>query len=327
MKALGPILLSARLTLNAGQRVMAQSIRLQNPFRMPMMLDEIRYRIVNVSPSGAAGSVLAHWAIRARHMLGRTPLTSDFVPIGGLTVPLGPDYIDSGINFAVAGTETRGWRTWKLPKPLYIPGTELLTTELYHAGTPQNASPVGSGSAISPFNVNQTYVVDVVYAGRTISDDFVPEKICVPFASAFVTPFVSTNILRVDQSSEADIRNPFNEELHVQRFIGRSVLQQSTTPAGEFDNLFAGGSMADITTLFTKVRAADSFGRILVRDPAPFTHLFYLPDRTWTVNTKLQPRGFYLFEVERDFTSYSGAVTANANIISMMGYREVYYQP
>lgn len=289
----GPIFLNDQVILSGNQKGFARSIHMQNPFRVPVLVDEIRYRITSDSDQELA---IALAQIRVRHLLGRTPLMSNTIPIGllsksfGMTVPTSLDF--------------PSWYTWKLPKPLYVPATEVLSAELE-----------------MPPDIAGTFTVQVSYAARILPDGTPPpEKINVPWACFFQLPeFSSTSGIDVVTTKETDIVNPFNETLFVQRFIGRSVFQ-------------TGGGFIETPTIpsqlfeFTTVRAADSFGRILVRDPTPWPHLFYFPDRAWTVNTKLQPKGFYLFEVTRDFTTME-EVEPGALLFSMIGHREVVYQP
>lgn len=81
-----------------------------------------------------------------------------------------------------------------------------------------------------------------------------------------------------------------------------------------------------IITSGTLISAQDSFNNILIRDQTPFAHVFDFIDRSWTVNCKLPPKGFYLFTVDRLWSAYSAAVTATVGI-SMVGWREVSLYP
>jgi len=307
----GPIFLSEVITVPPGARVSVVSSRIQNPFRAPMLVDEIRYRVI--SSSSEFGMLQGFWALRARHFLGRVPLTQDFVPIGSLAKSLGPTE-DTGFPFPPA-LPTLGWYTWKLPKPLYVPATELLTTEIFNAAVSNSIFP------------DETFEIQVSYAARTLPVDTPPPaKVYVPWACFFEAPSFSEDGFDIVSSTEAHINNPFNEELYVQRFIGRAIFNWGPPAPGlpvgaaEFNSLFAW-----TTSRFTTVRASDSFGRILARDPIPWTQMFYFPTRSWTVNTKLQPKGFYLFELTRDYTGIEPP--PNSFLISMIGHREVVYQP
>lgn len=306
----GPIILSDRITVSAGQIRQAQSVNLQNPFRAPMLIDEIRYRVAaSNSPSGVSDG---YWGLRVRHTLGRTPLMSDFIPIGALCRVLGSE----GANLSPVSDEVAvsdGWFTWKLPKPLYVPGTEYLNTEVFNSNVPGSVyGSVGSNS----------FTLEVAYSGKTVEFDAKPKVIAVPWAALYEAPAVpvTPGEFFSNKSSEANLRNPFNELLHVQRFIGRAANSRLFNAFQEFD--------ASTMTERTTVRAADSFGRVFVRDQTPFFHLFTFPSRTWTVNTKLQPKGFFIFEIQRDYTDLvSTNAVENSEVISMIGHREVYYQP
>ena len=79
-----------------------------------------------------------------------------------------------------------------------------------------------------------------------------------------------------------------------------------------------------ILTCGTLVSAQDSFNNILIRDRTPFAHVFDAIDRAWTVNCVLPPKGFYLFTVDRLWTTYNAEVRFVGTVdISMIGWREV----
>jgi hypothetical protein len=145
---------------------------------------------------------------------------------------------------------------------------------------------------------------------------------------------------RTDQSTPSDLYNPFEPELHVQRFVGRFLnfqIGNSGTPDdNNYGDLKGVMTFADELVDFsnniplagTFVSAQDSFNNILIRDPTPFYHVFAAIDRSWTMNCVLPPKGFYLFTVDRLWAyletqfNYTAAATVG---IGMISWRDVFY--
>lgn len=273
-----PILMSSGLlTLAANQQQeVSDPTRFQNPFRTPMFIDEIRFVMVG----GWSQNFL-----QAKFRLGRTPLSRDYTPIG---------------NFGRSLRASARILTWRLPKPLYVPANEYLVPHVRNTYT-------------------SSQQIEVIYAGRSLAANApVPKSIFVPWVAAYQPAGVTTpagNGNTIVASSEADIVNPFDVSMYVQRFLGRyqtnvSLVANQGEATGEFlDN--------------TYIRAVNHEGTILVKDSTPFGALFDYTTKAWPAGTVLPPKGFFLFEVERDFGSIASATQTTAPIISMVGYREV----
>lgn len=290
-----PILLSASATISAGGGTAEfETTRLQNPFRTPMLLDEVR---VFVTRGGANPNAYDAYGLGLDLKLGRVPLTKDYVPIANFGKALNDDPDPPGFGFQQIVT---GPWTWKLPKPLYIPATEFLVPKIYWPPDLVTSLP---------------RTVTIVYAGRSLEDGLqVPESIPVPYVSYISTPRVAWGSNTTYQSTPSGLVNPFNEPLYVQRFIGRQWLS-----VGSFV-----GSNPDATGISTLVRAANHDGMIMIKDPTSFSSVFAVPDRSWTINTVLAPKGFFIFTLDRDYSAYSAfSAQSNAQFISMVGYREV----
>ncbi len=171
-----------------------------------------------------------------------------------------------------------------------------------------------------------------------------PRTLQLPWAAAYVPPFIgsseSSAFNQTDQSTPSDIFNPFEQDLHVQRFVGRflnfQVGKDVTVAFNNYGDLRGVMQFADELVDFsngiplsgTFVTAQDSQNNILVRDPTPFYHLFSYLDRSWTVNCVLPPKGFYLFTVDR-LWDYLGSTLSEEFIasvgIGMIGWRDVVY--
>jgi hypothetical protein len=309
-----PLLLQAQITAPAGGEMgLADSTRLENPFQGPMWLDEIRFRLPD--PLGFFYHGRSWSNIFCKLRLGNLPLTQGNVPISllgkglndaaeasSLSIP-GPPYVF----------------TWKLPKPLFIPARDLLRPTIYYA----------------PYAGAEPVTVTVCYACRPLPVGTpTPKVLQVPWVAAFVPPMQAAGVAaadRVDESQPSDLYNPWDQDLHVQRFVGRLMVQGDDGEEERHMGLasvtpdFQAGLSTNATG--TLVSAQDSFNNILIRDPTPFAHVFDFVDRAWTVNALLPPKGFYQFTVERFWSQYPNqSITATPGI-SMVGWREVAYAP
>jgi hypothetical protein len=307
-----PQLLQAQITLpsGGGEVGLADPTRLENPFQAPMWLDEVRVRL----PTNPGGQqTYGYWgsSIYLKLLLGSLPLTSGNVPIG---------LFGKNLNYRAQFPATTGGQTvftWKLPKPLFIPAREFLRPIVYYAPT----FPL-SGHA----QVDQ--VVTICYAVRPLPKGTpTPRTLQLPWATAFVPPFLQAGVSDdVQVSTPSDIYNPWNEDLHVQRFLGQLLVQEHLD---EFSYMTLASenvdSVSGITTTGTLVTAQDSFNNILVRDPTPFAHLFNFNDFAWTVNAVLPPKGFYTFTLERLWSAYTGTTVSASPALSMIGWRNVPY--
>lgn len=317
MNPISPLVLQAQITPppGGGSFGLADTTRLENPFQAPMWLDEIRFRLPDGASTGNRGDA---WdRLRVELKLGEMPLTYGFVPISLLGKVLNDSQIVGEIG-------APNCFTWKLPKPLWIPAKALLRPTMYFESYPSAA----------------TKTVTIIYCCRPVPQGTPPPDVMsVPWVTYFKPPEISVadggpGSDQVNQSTPADLFNPWDEELHVQRFIGRLMGRYTEAGVGFFEddghmslasaniNLSTG-----LMTTGTLVSAQDSFNNILIRDRTPFAHVFDFIDRSWTVNCVLPPKGFYLFSVERLWTNYAvtDGVTATVGI-SMVGWRDVKIQ-
>lgn len=299
-----PILVSSGfLTMNANQAVGPDPSRMTNPYKTPMLVDEIRFRTTRVGGNGPGPQL----SLLVELKLGRIPLTNGFVPAYALC----KQSPATDNNFGTTPSAYVVSTTWKLPKPIYVPYGEYLSFRVMYDPT------------LTPAYASTT--AEVSYAGRSLSSGTQkPASVWIPWATSFPIPLLAQQELTAVSSStistQSQLVNPFDDVLYVQRFIGRTWQSQEAQELGPL----GGGTPAtgvDLAFKYTMVRATDSLGNILVRDPTPFPHLFQFVDRTWNVNTVLPPKGFYIFQVDRDYPA--GGVKALAHNITMIGYHEL----
>ena len=313
MSALSPLLLQAQITppSGGGSFGLADTTRLENPFQAPMWLDEIRFRL----PTNFGKS----WSsFRVELKLGEIPLTKGFVPISLFGKALNDSRRGGELDFNRGIPDSF---TWKLPKPLFIPSRELLRPTMYFDSySDEFGNPGESGT------------VTIAYACRPLARGTpTPKTLQVPWVTYYKPDFMTVPgaVEKTDQSTPADLYNPWDQDLHVQRFVGRLMCQDRK---GENDNNMGLASAiinldTGLPTYGTFVSAQDSFNNILIRDNTPFAHVFDFVDRAWTMNCVLPPKGFYLFTVDRLWSGYEnqeGPITATVGI-GMTGWREVHY--
>jgi len=272
---------------------LADTSLLENPFRAPMWLDEIRFRL----DSGTGWS-----SMFVELKLGEIPITKGFVPISLMGKALN-DSVEPMTSF-----------TWKLPKPLFIPARELLRPTLY----------------FQTYSGASARTVTIIYVCRPLEKGTpAPSLIQLPWVTYYSPPYMASPLIdQTDQSTPSDLYNPFDQDMRIQRFVGRLMVQGS---ASENDGQMSIASAnTNLTTgqitSGTLVSAQDSFNNILIRDRTPFAHVFDFVDRAWTVNCVLPPKGFYLFTVDRLWDNYSASITATVGI-GMVGWREVQFRP
>src|SRR3990172_7545471 len=270
-----PIILTAGVSIPLGGTAEPETSRLQNPFGTPMLIDEIRFDS-NASSDDAITNHLQ--TVFAQFHPGRVPLSNGYVPITSYG-----KILDPRIN-NMAGSTSGISLTWRLPRPLYVAPTEFLIPRFYYDRTIPDLI---SGYFNNPATIYVTYVA------RTLpSDAKRPDNLPIPWVAYFRSgPQPITAGISEWFSRESDLVNSMNENLKLQRMIGRALFIDHATP-----------KVRDImSTLNSTVKITDSFGSIVVRDPTPFTHLFQMPGRAWTIDSLLPPKGFFLAEVRHDF--------------------------
>ncbi len=265
--------------------------KLTNPSGSPMWLDEISFALSR----GGYGST-----IRAAFTLDRVPLTGGYVPVWNFGRMLNTAFEETNDG------PNNGMFVWRLPKPLYIPAGKYLAAKIWHTGLPDV----------------KTCDFRMTYYGRAISSSApVPKRIPIPWVTSFVGNVVPTAADTTDKSADSDLCNPFDVPLFVQRFIGRAISYEGSagSPPNEVKDAFVDEFSRAVSELIT-IRAFDHRGRILVRDYTPLAALFSESDKSWTVNAKLAPKGFYRMMLSEALS----ALTVGYNIrpmISMVGYR------
>jgi hypothetical protein len=261
---------------------------LQNRTDKIVRIDEIRFRPSDLDVFGYANVQLR---------LGNEPITAGFVPLPAMTWPVGDFANEYGQSFG-SGFYAR------FSKPVYLAPGERITAQWSH-------SLAGRSPSLAITVICQD-------AGVMLDRGFVPWfSFYKPPARADGTGDFE------DTSTEANLSNPFDDSILVERLIGRTfagaetILQpdQSTNPLGEFGIAFDG----------LRIRIEDQDAIQIVRDGTPFGLVFDFVRKSWIVNSTLRAKGFYRVSLQSNFsTEYgNGGNAPTQSFVGMLGYRKV----
>ena len=286
-----PIILSTSVVLAESNGAPADVGALSNPYLTPMLLDEIRFVAYPQAdePSNVGGTV------RAKFRMGNIDLTNGYIPIWNF----GPQLQESAANkiewpAGIVGAEVAAQSVyysqfvWKLPRPLWIDPGAPLVPDFIRMSDP----------------IDGDVTVRISYVARVLPADAPkPELLEVPY----VTSFIPEAGVAVAESSQQHLRNPFQNDLHVQRFIGRIQVTNGGVSLYE----------ADASYFTPMLTMSDSRNVAVVKDPTPFGHVFDFSRRAWTFNRELPGKEFFTAQL----TGMVVGVRPETPMISMVGWR------
>jgi hypothetical protein len=298
---LSPLLLSVPIqavpgttaALASGQSASANSTLIINPNRTAMLVDQFRF-IFAPGHANTVGVAFGEYKIYVELKLGAIPLTKGFVPI----MALSPNYGYSNLSGF-----TQAMYVWHLPKPMYVPPGVQISAEFRAV----------LGAAETPLRF--------AIAGRSMPEGWpIPESIYVPWACATVVPAETTFTDGMFTSGDGDLINPHSEILRVKRFIGFKTAQVPGAAAAAFYGY-------NDTVYKFNLKMTLSSGKMMIRDPIPFTHLFPKSRRYFDVDAVLQPnefiRAIMKYEAPAVDTTDGEYAFMGPAYIGMIGYREV----
>lgn len=284
-----------------GQVSSLASGALRNQSRMPVLIDEIR--LINTSFDSQP-----QMGIELR--LGNVFLTRDFAPYNLFGARLGTPNIGSV-------------QTWRLPEPLFLVPGEEISARFMNLSRDDNSDYTGQN-----FNI--------CLVGRALEECSVyPSMISVPYLTWYATPWRQEGVDDyIDESNDTDLVNPFDSDMKVQRFVGAVISRSVAFPYIVFEtfntspsaSLPGGHADNNIENLFYSVSMVDHLANPTIRNAAQWDSVFSALDRSWLVNTKLPPKGYYLATVNAALDAKipaSGTTYQYQALIGMIGSREV----
>jgi len=306
---LSPIYLrsGAQLRVTDGSVCEPDPSKLLNPNRTAMLIDQLRFSgptIASMSESDVCQYILADIK------LGAIPLTNGLVPVGAFA----PTYLKYPAFPGASGFPQPDTQlTFHLPRPMYVPPNVQLNVKFARA-------PFGSiNTTGTPALPTNPFDMVMGVAGRSMPAGWpIPEKIYVPWVGATSIYDAVTDW----ESKDSELGNPHREPLFVKRFVGfnGSTFLNRPAPNGNTYNGLYGNAAPDFN-----VRMTLSSGKMLVRDPVPFYHLFPGDRPFFDCDGLLQQNEFVRAMISMTPTLVGAAAQTDLRFttIGMIGYREI----
>lgn len=259
--------------------------QLRNPLRTGMWVDEFRFNAPNgrserppsflyqnLVPYGPSG-------IQVKIALGREPITNGFVPVNALGPILN--------QWAAEGTPSDSFFVWRLPKPLYLPASELFSVSFFM----DPATIVGDVTAQN---------VSFSVAGRSTAEPQ-PATLCIPYATATysssIVPDSNGNVSFV--APDSALSNPFTIPLRLQRLVGRC------------------------SDMGPSIQLTNSQGGQILRTPTRFHDIFQPFVAALSTAATMNPNTFMSFRMSGQTSTDVSLINF---VVTAVGYREVQLQ-
>ena len=295
------IVTSSSVAISAGQTISPPLESLNAPFRSAMWIDEICWTLIwgdvdNPNYVGATSGFGISPFLWARFNLGRLQLSEKYIPLWNY-VPTYDAMADVGFHpkgIIVADSVLVENRRWVLPKPLYVPAGSVVVPS-YQLVSSLNSS-INFGA--TPITVRTFYRGRIAYQKR-------PRHIDVPFVGAFLSIGDSPLL----QSTEQDLRNPYDQQIDVQRLIGRRYADR------EVASTFGAGALSVPPNINVDIKDGDGY---TMAQQVPFDLAFDMQRSAWTYKGKLGPKSMYSFKM---VPSAGVAISTNPVTVSFVGSR------
>ena len=280
---------------------------LQNRTDKRLRIDEIRFQIVRADRVGVGRlTPTADGAFTSRIQLriGNTPITADLVPVPSMTWPI--DHFIEDANGLTGFTSVQQGYYLRFSKPVHIePGEAIMVRWLHTATTAQRLTVTAICREANPAD-GQGFI---------------------PWITKWI-PTVHTDGTGnfIDESTPADLVNPFDDTILVERLIGRlwwgSMASGNLREIGK-ENPPAIDQQPILPFDTFRVKAEDHEGTQIVRDATPFGVVFEFIRKSWAVNATLAPKGFYRVTLEARLATQvvDGTPQPITPFIGMLGYR------
>lgn len=297
---------SATLTPADGSVCNPDPQKLLNPNRTAMLIDQLRFSGPTTSQL-SSGDICQY--ILADIRLGATPLTNGLVPIGAFA----PTYLKYPSSADAFGGLPDTQLTFHLPRPLYVPPNVQLNVKFARA--PFSGINATGTPPLPLSNVDMAMGV----AGRSMPSGWpIPEKMWVPWIAATSVYDAVTEW----ESKDSELGNPHREPLHLTKIVGfnGSTFLNRASPDGTLYNGVFGNAAPDFN-----VRMTLSSGKMFVRDPVPFYHLFPGDRPFFDTDGLLQQNEFIRAMISMTPVLAGPAAQASLRFttIGSIGYREI----
>lgn len=274
---------------------------LQNRTDSTVRVKEIRFRIEPLSVTmNNPGDI----AVQIR--IGNTPITEGFVQLVAMVWPADAS---AGREDGLTPVADKLPFLLRLSRPVLLAPGERIMVQAQHLDLGMTSPTAAVATLISV-----TAICEPVTRGT---------KGFTPWLAAYRTPIhLDGSGVYEDSSTEADLVNPFDDSMFIERIIGRVIV-------GDYANgeHIAFGGSNDRNLLFDAIRLRmdDHQSGQIIRDATPIGVALEFVTRSWVVNSMIAAKGFYRVTVQ---SKLSPAVLTNIfgpkiyTAIGMLGYRE-----
>lgn len=291
-----PICLSgAPITLAARASATANSGRLQNKYKAPIVIDSIEF-----SAYYEAGSLDDSWPWSTQVKLSAGPyeITRNYVPMWSFAPALHGEYASlnmeevtndaCGFTYNTFSGRILNYTHWKLPRPLYMsPGMSI------------NVEFLRGADALSG-----NIIYNIASHGFSLKSAPAPKEIDVPYVSSFT----GSPTTAAQQTQQLQLDNRFKKPLYVQRLVGRLNISDSNIDGG-----------LDATGVKVVVRTYGGF--YVVKDFSSFFQVFPARWSALNINEEIQKDEGFVVDIQGVNTG--GGVSVNSRpVISLVGCRK-----
>ena len=281
---------------------------LKNPLAYPILIDEIM--IDNATGGNANGPGGGDLRIQLR--VGAEEITAAYVPLW---------LLGKGRNRSVDGGGPIGNVIPSTAGSTYM--TDQALTGMYSCRFSSELI-LYPGEILEPMFLNAgiltstSYTPKIFLKGRVLPKDSVRKTL--PYIAYFAGANQPCGANYTEQSTEANLNNPHDEPLYVERMVG--VLGATQTPNGT-NGLYSTGSSMDAGLQYCLLRMADGEGRPIIRDNTPFAHVFQLQDYCWEMRATMPPHSFWYAYLTENYGSIPDDFSTIQAFMSVIGKRPV----
>lgn len=306
-----PYLPSAQVTLAAGVGgIVPDAGQLVSPFRAPLVIHAVNFMVRYPNADSTSLNIQCGASVRARFRVGNLSLSDAAIPLWVHGTSLPDESAGYVTDAAFIGTNVSMYR-WVLPRPLYIPPGSILLPQFQRDadGMPED------------MDVLVSYEAAIPLPGAPA-----PKVMHLPVLALFSPE--ETTAAASFTSGATELHNPFQDEVHVQRLIGRIRVRNAAPGGGVLANiselvghLVPGGGLSVAEAL---VSLRDSLGYDVVKTPTPFADVFDVTRRAWTFERTLEPKEWYRAQVSTPLVdpAHTTAWSVQPHI-ALIGHREV----
>lgn len=295
-----PICLSgAPITLAARASATANSGRLQNKYKAPIVIDSIEF-----SAYYEAGSLDDSWPWSTQVKLSAGPyeITRNYVPMWSFAPALHGEYASlnmeevtndaCGFTYNTFSGRILNYTHWKLPRPLYMsPGMSI------------NVEFLRGADALSG-----NIIYNIASHGFSLKSAPAPKEIDVPYVSSFT----GSPTTAAQQTQQLQLDNRFKKPLYVQRLVGRMENGNALTMSLP--------STAGFATTGVKVLIRTYGGESIVKDFTSFFQVFPVRWAVLNINEEIPQNEGFVVDIQGVNTA--DISVASRPVLSLVGCRK-----